>query len=53
MKAEKSNYIKNSLKTDTELKNYFFKNYYPEAEKDILKFANGKLKRDLIENLHT
>jgi len=32
-------------------KNYFFKNYYPEKEQDILKFSNWKLKKDLIENL--
>ena len=51
MKAEKNNYIKNSLKTETELKNYFFKNYAPETEKDILKYSNWKLKKDLIKDL--
>ena len=32
-------------------KDYFFKNYYPKKEQDILKFSNWKLKKDLIENL--
>ena len=52
MKAEKNHYAKNSWKDTVEMKNYFFKNYYPEAEKDILKYANGKLKKDLIQNLY-
>lgn len=33
-------------------KNYFFKNYYPKNEQDILKFSNWKLKKDLIDNLN-
>ena len=28
---------------------YFFKNYYPKKEQDILKYNNWKLKKDLIE----
>ncbi len=52
MKAEKNHYAKNSWKDTVEMKNYFFKNYYPKSEKDILKFANGKLKKDLIQNLY-
>ena len=51
MKAEKKNYVKNSSKTDAELKNYFLRNYSPESEKEILKFSNWKLKKDLIDNL--
>jgi len=34
-----------------ELKNYFFKNFYPKQEQDILKFSNWKLKKDLIKNI--
>ena len=34
-----------------ELKNYFFKNYAPQSEDEILKFSNGKFKKDLIDNL--
>jgi len=33
-------------------KNYFFQNYYPKQEQDILKFSNWKLKKDLIENIN-
>ena len=44
--------FKKSFKSDEELKNYFFKNYYPKSEQDILKFSNWKLKKDLIENLN-
>lgn len=51
MKAEKNHYAKSSGKSNLELKNYFFKNYYPETENDILKFANGKLKKDLISKI--
>lgn len=50
IKAEKYNF-KKTLKSDDELINYFFKNYYPEKEEDILKYSNWKFTRDLIENL--
>ncbi len=50
MKDEKIRFKENS-KTDTELKDYFFKNYYPKSENEILKYSNWKLKKDLIENL--
>lgn len=30
---------------------FFFQNYYPENSEDILKYANGKLKRDMINSL--
>lgn len=32
-------------------KAFFFKNFYPEKSEDILKFANGKLKKDMIKSL--
>ncbi len=35
-----------------ERKDLFFKNFYPKSEQDILKFANWKLKKDLIENIN-
>jgi hypothetical protein len=44
--------FKETSKSDEELKNYFFKNYYSKDEKDILKFSNWKLKKDLIENIN-
>ncbi len=50
IKDERLKFKENS-KSDEELKNYFFKNYYPTQEQDILKFSNWKLKKDLIENL--
>ncbi len=30
---------------------FFFKNFYPEKSDDILRFANGKLKKDMINSL--
>jgi hypothetical protein len=48
---EEKQRFKNCSKSNEELKDYFFKNYAPESEKDILKFSNGKLKKDLIDNL--
>lgn len=41
----------NKSKNHQELKDYFFKNYAPQSENEILKFSNGKLKKDLIDNL--
>ncbi len=35
----------------TDKRKFFFKNYYPEKSEDILKFANGKLKKDMINSL--
>lgn len=46
--AEKTWGIK---KSDKQFKEYFFKNYAPESEDEILKYSNGKLKKDLIDNL--
>jgi len=46
--VEKKNWIK---RTNNEFKEYFFKNYVPETDAEILKYSNGKLKKDLIENL--
>ncbi len=43
--------FKKSSKTPKQLKDYFFKNYYPTKEEDILKYSNWKLKKDLIESL--
>lgn len=43
--------FKKSSKTLEQLKDYFFKNYYPTKEEDILKYSNWKLKKDLIESL--
>lgn len=34
-----------------EIKEIFFKNYYPKEEQEILKYSNWKLKKDLIENI--
>ena len=50
MKAEKLKF-KNTSKTDEQFKEYFFKNYSPKTEDEILKYSNGKLKKELIENL--
>jgi hypothetical protein len=41
----------NKSKNHQELKDYFFKNYAPQSEDEILKFSNGKFKKDLIDNL--
>jgi hypothetical protein len=41
----------NNWATNEELKKYFFKNYAPQSENEILKFSNGKFKKDLIDNL--
>lgn len=41
----------NKSKNHQELKDYFFKNYAPQSENEILKFSNGKFKKDLIDNL--
>jgi len=46
--VEKKNWIK---RTNDEFKEYFFKNYVPETDAEILKYLNGKLKKDLIDNL--
>ena len=43
--------FKKSFKSDEELKDYFFKNYYPKSEQEILKYSNWKLKKDLIKNI--
>jgi len=34
-----------------ERKEFFFKNYYPKTEQEILKYSNWKLKKDLIEGI--
>ena len=39
-------------KSDQDFKNFFFKNYAPSREEEILKFSNGKLKKDMIKNLN-
>lgn len=41
----------NNYKTVDEYINYFFKEYYPEIEEDVLKYDNWKFKYDLIDNL--
>ncbi len=51
MKDEQMRFKKNT-KSLEQLKDYFFKNYYPTKEEDILKYSNWKLKKDLIENLN-
>jgi hypothetical protein len=43
--------FKKSSKSDEDLKSYFFKNYSPQNEDEILKYSNWKLKKDLIDNL--
>lgn len=48
---EEKQRFKNNSKSNQELKNYFFKNYAPQSENEILKFSNGKFKKDLIDNL--
>lgn len=50
IKDERYKFKKNK-KSDKQLKDYFFKNYYPEKEEDIFKYSNWKFKKDLIENL--
>lgn len=50
IKDEKIRFKKN-LKTSEQLKDYFFKNYYPTKEDDILKYSNWKFKKDIIDNL--
>jgi len=52
IKTDKINSKKLNLTFDSEeRKDLFFKNFYPKNEEDILKFANWKLKKDLIENI--
>jgi len=41
--------FKKTSKSIKEFVDYFFKNYYPEKEEEILKYSNWKLKKDLIE----
>jgi len=41
--------FKKTSKTIEEFVEYFFKNYYPKKEEDILKYSNWKFKKDLIE----
>ena len=48
---EEKQRFKNCSKSNQELKDYFFKNYAPQSENEILKFSNGKFKKDLIDNL--
>lgn len=48
---EEKQRFKKTSKTNEELKDYFFKNYAPQSENEILKFSNGKFKKDLIDNL--
>lgn len=48
---EEKQRFKNNSKSNQELKDYFFKNYAPQSEDEILKFSNGKFKKDLIDNL--
>ena len=43
---------KKQCKSDEELKDYFFNWYYSKDEQDILKYNNGKMKKDLIWDLH-
>jgi len=50
IKDEYNRFKKNS-KSVEDFVDYFLKNYYPEDEQEILKFANWKLKKDLIENM--
>lgn len=50
IKDEKMRF-KKDFKTDEDYKNYFFKNYYPEKEEDILKYSNWKFKKDLIKSI--
>ena len=38
-------------KIDKDYIDYFFKNYYPKSQQEILKYSNWKLKKDLIENI--
>lgn len=55
IKNEQNNFLKKWKKLSEiekeKFKNYFFKSYTPENEDDILKYSNGKLKKDLIDNL--
>ena len=48
---EEKQRFKKTSKTNEELKKYFFKNYAPQSKNEILKFSNGKFKKDLIDNL--
>jgi len=41
--------FKQTSKSIKEFIDYFFKNYYPEKEEEILKYSNWKFKKDLIE----
>jgi len=40
--------FKQSNKSIDDFISYFFKNYYPEKEQDILKYSNGKFKKDMV-----
>ena len=42
--------LKFNFDLDERKDSYFWDFYYPKKEEDILKFANWKLKKDLIEN---
>ena len=51
-KIEKMKALDNGLlPMSTNKKEYFFENFYPHDESDILKFSNGKLKKDWISNI--
>jgi hypothetical protein len=53
-KIEKIKATENSLfkgLTIEDKKEYFFKNFYPHEESEILKFSNWKLKKDWINNI--
>lgn len=50
IKDEKQKF-KRIKKTDKEWIGYFFDNYYPKDTTEILKYSNGKLKMDLIDNI--
>ena len=52
MKVEKYSVLKWwSCKTDEAFKRQYFSWYYSENESDVLKYSNGKFKKDLIEKM--
>lgn len=48
IKHEYQRFKKNSKSIDAFIE-YFFASYYPKGEQDILKYSNGKYKKDLIQ----
>lgn len=49
---KKSVYWKRFAGLDQEIKKYYLKNFAPESPNDILRYANGKMKFDMVKSLY-